>query len=309
MMRSASWGAVCGCLALTVVVGCSDANDPNECVSKGSEALSVCAKGATLKGVDVSVYQGTVNWSQVKSSGRAFAFARTSDGLNHPDTKFSQNWPAMKTAGIVRGVYQFFRPGQDPKAQAQMMLSAIDKAGGLQPGDLPPVLDIETADGQSAATIQARAKTWLQEVEKAVGAKPFVYTAAFMSSQIGSALSAYPLWVANYGPTCPTMPSGWSEWKFWQSADNGNVPGISGAVDLDQFDGTLAQLHGLALKAANPPPPSSSGSGATPAGTDVTPAEAAPNDGSQGATLGSGGTDAPPVSTTTAAPLDPCNQR
>jgi lysozyme len=305
MKRLASWMVACGCVALSVVTGCSSDPAPsnNECVASGSAALSVCAKGSTLKGVDVSVYQGTVSWAQVKSSGKTFAFARTSDGLTHPDSKFAANWPAMKSAGLVRGVYQFFRPGEDPHAQAKMMLDAIKAAGGLLPGDLPPVLDIEVTDSQTPATIQARAKLWLQDVETAIGAKPFVYTAAFMSNQIGTALAAYPLWVANYGATCPSMPSGWSSWHFWQNADNGNVPGISGGVDLDQFDGTLADLKAITLQGATPPPPTGSG-------PDVTPTGATPYDGSEGMTLGAGNDSAlPPVPQTNAAPFDPCAPR
>ena len=125
--------------------GCSSSEAPaSECVGSGADALKTCAKGATLTGIDISYYQGNVNWSQVKGSGRQFAFSRISDGLNYPDTKWAQNWPAMKTAGLVRGAYQFFRPSQDAGLQAQMVLDKLAAAGGLQPGDLPPDLDLES---------------------------------------------------------------------------------------------------------------------------------------------------------------------
>src|SRR4029078_12273263 len=111
---------------------------------------------------------------QVKASGYRFAFTRASDGLHHPDVRFAANWRGTKSAGVVRGVYQFFRPAHDPVAQAALMLTKVQSAGGLQPGDLPPVLDIETVDGVATATIRARAHAWLTYVERQTGKRPLV---------------------------------------------------------------------------------------------------------------------------------------
>ena len=255
-----------GIAALTVVtavgalslgaLGCSSSDDgsaaggDNGCAQSANEALSVCATGPLTKGVDVSTYQGTVAWASVKAAGKSFAIARVSDGLNYPDAQFATNWSHIKSAGLVRGVYQFFRPGQDPVQQADFLLSKLAAAGGLQPGDMAPVLDIEVTDSVANATIQARAKAWLDHIQAQTGRKPIVYTAAFMSSAIGTALTAWPLWVANYGPTCPTLPTGWSNWKMWQYSSTGAVGGISGNVDVDEFQGTLADL--LAFSDATP---------------------------------------------------------
>jgi lysozyme len=160
--------------ALFSTVGCSSADAPASegCVESGSAALKTCAKGATITGVDVSSYQGTVSWTQIKGSGRAFGIARISDGLSSVDTKFAQNWPAMKTAGIVRGSYQYFRPSQDAGLQAQLVLDKLAAAGGLKPGDLPPVLDLESADGLAPSIVVAKAKAWLAKIEAAIHVKP-----------------------------------------------------------------------------------------------------------------------------------------
>jgi lysozyme len=234
-------------LGAVLSAGCAT-GEPDPCLGQAESALRVCADGAIVEGIDVSYYQGTVNWTDVKQAGKLFAIVRVSDGLNYPDTQFERNWRSTKAAGIIRGTYQFFRPGQDPTRQADLLLSRIEAAGGLVPGDLPPVLDIEVTDGQSSATVVQRAKTWLQRVERAIGRKPLVYTAAFMSSVIGSNLSAYPLWVANWGVTCPLMPTGWTDWKFWQKSSTGRVSGISGNVDLDVFNGSLAELRAFAIQ-------------------------------------------------------------
>src|SRR5689334_4272820 len=118
------FAGVLACVALSALIGCSSAepSSENECVASGSDALRTCAKGTTLRGVDVSIYQGNVAWKKVRAAGRRFAFARVSDGVNHPDSKFGQNWRGMKRAGLVRGAYQFFRPSQSPHAQAALMI-------------------------------------------------------------------------------------------------------------------------------------------------------------------------------------------
>jgi len=305
-------GAVAVCVFLTGVmgaVGCSSSDQApvgDGCVGSGSEALKTCAKGATITGVDVSSYQGNVSWAQVKGAGRQFAFARISDGLNSVDSKFAQNWPAMKAAGIVRGSYQFFRPSQDAGLQAQMVLDKLAAAGGLQPGDLPPVLDLESADGLASSVVVTKAKAWLAKIEAAIKVKPIVYTAAFMSDVIGTNFGGYTLWVANYQTTCPTMPSGWTDWHFWQHADNGSVAGIGGNVDSDFFNGTLPQLQTLTIA------PPSGGTAAPPvdmtrfaAQPDLAFGDNKPKDGSQGATLGDS-SKTNDTNDTQSAPITPC---
>src|SRR5262245_11021642 len=88
------------------------------------EGLSVCPGKSTLTGVDVSIYEGTVDWAQVKASGRAFAITRVGDGLGG-DTTFDPNWAGIKSHGMVRGAYQYFRASKDPKQQADILLGKI----------------------------------------------------------------------------------------------------------------------------------------------------------------------------------------
>lgn len=208
---------------------------------------TVCIGGNTVPGVDVSVYEGSVNWPSVKAFGVAFAFARVSDG-SFLDTKFNANWTGIKAAGMVRGVYQFFEPGEDPVKQANILLSAIGNPPTLVPGDLPVVLDVEVTGGQSEATIIANMKTWIGNVQAGTGRVPMIYTApGFWDVNVGStAFSAYPLWAANWGVACPNLAEGWTNWVFWQFADNGNVTGISNPVDLDEFNGSMSDLLAFA---------------------------------------------------------------
>ena len=205
------------------------------------EAIVVCADGPTLEGIDVSYYQGTIDWDAVAADGIDFAIIRVSDGIGFEDPQFDRNWSEAQRVGIVRGVYQFFRPGQDPVAQADLLLSRM---GGLGPGDLPPVADVEDADGESAATIAANLAIWMDRVEAAIGRPPIIYTGRyFWESSVGAAdFSEHPLWVANWGVSCPNIPSPWSDWLFWQDSATGRIAGISGDVDTDFFNGDMAAL-------------------------------------------------------------------
>ena len=91
--------------------------------ASGSD-IKACASGQTVEGIDVSKWDGTINWKSVKSSGKAFAFIRVSDGVNSPDGTFATNWKNAKAAGVYRGVYQYFEASQDPTAQAKLLLNA-----------------------------------------------------------------------------------------------------------------------------------------------------------------------------------------
>jgi lysozyme len=216
----------------------------------------VCASGATVRGIDVSYHNGTINWSSVKASGVEFAFVRVSDGIGFRDPKFATYYPAAKAAGVIRGPYQFFRPNQDVAAQADLLVSAI--GGVYTPGDLPPVIDVEATGGLSPATVAARVRTWVDRVKGKLGIDPIVYTGKyFWRDQVGgpSSFANNALWIAAYTSLCPDIPSPWTRWTFWQHSDKGSVSGISGDVDLDKFNGSLADLIAFANGNAPPPPP------------------------------------------------------
>ncbi len=223
------------------------------CSASGSVAEEAVAAsraeltGTTVNGVDVSSYNGAVTWTSVKGAGIDFGYARLSTGAMLLDTQFDQNWSAMKAAGLLRGAYQFFRPGQDPTAQADLV---IQKVGVLGLGDLPVVLDLETSENQSGATIVANIQAWVARVTAGTGRAPIIYTSkrVWDLNVPSTAFASLPLWVAAWGTAAPSLPVEWTSWTFWQFSDSGSVPGISGnpGVDLDVFNGTLAQLQSLA---------------------------------------------------------------
>lgn len=242
-----------GLVVALTLVGCDGELDRRDLqagdaplASKSSAVTAnVCPDGATTYGIDVSKWQGHINWSQVAGDGVKYAFIRVSHGLNIIDERFAENWAGAKANGILRGVYQFFSADQDPIAQANLVLDALTTQGA---GDLMPVLDVEWTDGQTPQTIASKVGQWLAHMENALGVKPLIYTGSYWweANVNSSAYSDYPLWTPHWGVTCPSIASQWDGWLFWQYSATGSVAGISGDVDLNRFNGDLAALQALA---------------------------------------------------------------
>lgn len=206
--------------------------------------LAACDETATgpapvdrsVRGIDVSHWQGAIDWRAVEAGGIVFAFAKATEGATFTDPAFAANWEGMGGTRIIRGAYHFFRPQTDPAAQAAHFLRTVR----LGASDLPPALDVEVTDGVDRATLVSRVLAWLDAVEQGTGKRPIVYTYQnFYDTYLAGSLAGYPLWIARYGGTPPSV----SGWTFWQFSDAGSVPGISAAVDLDWFNGSEAELR------------------------------------------------------------------
>jgi lysozyme len=163
-----------------------------------------------------------------------------------------------RAAGVRRGAYHFFDPTEDGTAQAERFLATV---GAYEPGDLPPMLDLECPDGDDdclgtgasgqaePAAIAARMWAWIRAVEGATGTRPIVYTfsAYFRASGVDpTGLQAYPLFLG-YPTTgaCLPVPAPWSTATLWQYSWSGTVAGIRGLVDRDRFLGSTGDLFRL----------------------------------------------------------------
>ncbi len=228
-------------------------------------------------GIDVSHYQGSVDWFTVRAAGAAFAFAKATEGLSVTDPQFSTNWQGIKDSGLYRGAYHFGHPGSDPDAQALHFHSVV---GELAWGDLPPVLDIETSDGHPADAVIAWVLRFVARAESLFARPVILYTGGFWRNALGNplvpALAKQPLWIANYRGGAPVLPRNWSGWAFWQYSDGnfgqpGPMPGVRGPCDRDRFVGDLTQLESLSTLAAT----GGAGSGTVPTPTP-TPNAATP---------------------------------
>lgn len=202
----------------------------------------------STRGIDISHWQGEIDWAAVKHSGITFAFMKATDGHGFVDKRFSENWTRSKAEGLLRGAYHFFQPTIDPREQASLFAESVD----LDADDLPPVLDLEHHDKVTSANLIQGAKTWLSEVQNRLGRTPIIYTGpsfwnTFMKNRLGQAppwTAEHPLWIAHYTQLPqPIIPKGWSRWTFWQHTDRGSVDGIKAQVDMDWFNGGLDDLQ------------------------------------------------------------------
>ncbi|MFN8265019.1 MAG: glycoside hydrolase family 25 protein [Chitinophagaceae bacterium] len=202
----------------------------------------------SIHGIDVSRYQQLIDWQSVKEMNVQgiqieFVFIKATEGASNRDFLFGRNWRKAKDAGLHRGAYHFFIPSKDGILQARQFIGVVD----LEPGDLPPVLDIEQANGTPKKLLQQRVRDWLVAVEAAFGVKPVIYTNIdFYEKYLDGSFDEYPLWVAHY--LQPSAPRINRNWLFWQHSESGRVNGIAGKVDFNVFNGDSTALADLLLK-------------------------------------------------------------
>ncbi len=201
-----------------------------------------------IHGIDVSFYQQAIYWPSVKKMKEqnvqiGFVFIKATEGLGSTDKQFKRNWAQAKQQGIPRGAYHFFLATKDGKTQAKNFIKNVQ----LQPGDLPPVLDIEQLYGVSPKLMQQRIKDWLQLVEAAYHVKPIIYSNAdFYNRNLGAAFNKYPLWVAHYFEN--NQPRVSRDWTFWQHSSTGQINGITSKVDFNVFNGDSTAFKELLIK-------------------------------------------------------------
>jgi lysozyme len=233
---------------VALILAASAAMIAPRAVSAGTGSRARCPGRATVRGIDVSKWQGAVNWRKVRAAGVRFAFVRVSDGTTVLDPTFARNWRAARAAGVLRGAYQFFRPEEDPDEQADLLLATM---GALRAGDLPPALDLEVSGDVEPRELVRRVGRWVDRVRKATGVKPIVYTSALHWATLAGnsrRFRSHALWIAHHDVDCPITPSSWRGWTFHQHSRQAVISGIAGPVDENRFRGTLRSLRRLTVR-------------------------------------------------------------
>jgi GH25 family lysozyme M1 (1,4-beta-N-acetylmuramidase) len=209
------------------------------------------AHADVVYGMDVSGYQGNVDWSSAYANGARFTYIKATEGTSYTNPYFAQQYNGSYDVGMIRGSYHFARP--DVSSGTTQADYFIDNGGGWS-GDgktLPGALDIEWnpygADcyGLSASGMAGWISAFSSEYHAREGVYPVIYTAtSWWSECVGTAgdfSGTSPLWVARYSSSAGTLPYNWSYYTFWQNADSGTFPG-----DQDQFNGPYSQLQRIA---------------------------------------------------------------
>ena len=212
----------------------------------GAMVASPRANPSWLRGIDVSHYNGSIGWNKVANEGgKSFAIMKATEGRSYVDPTYADNRSGALAAGLVVTAYHFARPDRtngDARAEADHFVNVA----GIGVGDIIPALDLERTGGLSHKALVAWVWDFVREVQRRTRVRPMIYTGYFgWQDRTGDtqafADAGYKLWVANWYVQSPSVPAndwGGHGWTFWQYTDRGNVPGMSGPVDLDYFGGS-----------------------------------------------------------------------
>lgn len=205
--------------------------------------------GYEIRGIDISHYQGTVDWeslrhAMIENSPVRFIIIKSTEGVGHLDENFNDNFYQAKEYGFIRGAYHFWSVKSSARDQAYYFLKQVH----LEEGDLPPVLDVEQKRADmSTEDFQREVLTWLHIVEDKYHVKPIIYTYyKFKEQYLSDArFDDYPYWIAHYYVSKMEYKGAW---KFWQHTDAGKLPGIEGYVDIDLYNGSYYDLRQLTIQ-------------------------------------------------------------
>jgi GH25 family lysozyme M1 (1,4-beta-N-acetylmuramidase) len=140
-------------------------------VDKGHGSIIASTDSDITYGIDVSYFQGTINWSALKKDTLDFVIVKATGGNTYIDPQFHTNWNSLRENQLIRGAYHFFYADDDPKSQAKHYLNTV---GLLKSTDLPPILDVEITDHQTADILLTRVLEWLETVEQATKRRPIL---------------------------------------------------------------------------------------------------------------------------------------
>jgi lysozyme len=207
---------------------------------------------SNVSGIDVSRWQGEIDWGRVAAAGYHFAVIRATVGNYYTDPRFYENWHDAHDAGLLVTAYHVVKPKNSAETQITRLFEVLEQR---QP-DLPLVLDVELSDEQTPAVISGVIKECIQRIEQQTDRKPIIYTGAWfwdVNVLRATEWATCDLWVANYGVESPALPVDWTEWRFWQYSESGRVGGVSSQhTDLDQFNGSYDELLAYAKRPAEP---------------------------------------------------------
>ena len=214
----------------------------------GTKIYGICVpKEHTVFGLDISHHQGKINWRELQKSNPkeapiSFVYIKASEGSDHKDRRFEENWIGAKRHGFTRGAYHYFGTHSTGLAQANMFIKTVR----LEKGDLPPMVDVEEKTENMNLYIQ-ELKIFIAKIEEHYGVKPIIYSgkkykAKYLDDRY---FDRYPTWIAHYYVKSLNVEQNWT---IWQCSDKGRLPGINHDVDINIFNGELSKLESLKIK-------------------------------------------------------------
>ena len=192
-----------------------------------------------VHGIDISRYQGDINWDRVRSSGVSFAFIKATEGGDYADPSFRRYWNEAAQARIPRGAYHYFYFCRSGAEQAAWFISNVPRERGA----LPPVIDLEWTSSKTCPRrppsweILREAKIFKDILHRYYGQRPIIYTTVdfYRDNNLGSWPEEF--WLRSVAGH-PRIVYPGQRYTFWQYTGTGRVPGIGGDVDLNVFAGS-----------------------------------------------------------------------
>lgn len=210
-----------------------------------AQNASVPAAQVETAGVDLSKWQGAVDFAKIKAAGNRYVFVKVSQGALGADPDYRRNIAGARAAGLYVGSYHFYTTDQTAQSQFDNVAKHVD----MKAGDLPLVVDIEVLSKNSLPDLAGELQIFLGLIEKRYGIKPIVYSGENFANEYLKGFADYPLWLAEYtDAAAPKLPLDWNAWTFWQYSQSGRVPGVNGAVDTNRFNGNAEQLEALLVR-------------------------------------------------------------
>lgn len=194
-----------------------------------------------IHGIDVSKWNGNIDWMTVRKSGVAFAFIKATEGKDVVDPRFDDHWRQASATGIPHAPYHFYYFCSSADEQADWFIRNVPKAAMK----LPPVLDVEWNHGSKSCkykpgpeTVRAEMQRFLDRIESYYGKRPIIYTTVdFHRDNLVGQFANYHFWVRSVAAH-PEKIYEDRRWAFWQYTATGVIPGIQGPTDINVFAGT-----------------------------------------------------------------------
>ncbi|MBJ3761375.1 glycoside hydrolase family 25 protein [Maribius pontilimi] len=206
--------------------------DPTEWSGRRPESYAI-------HGIDISRWQDGIDWPRARDAGISFAFIKATEGGDRVDPGFAGHWDGAARAGVRRGAYHFFYFCRPAEEQARWFIQNVPREADA----LPPVLDMEwnhlsptCKTRPPAAQVQSEARKFIAILARHYGKRPIIYTTPDFYEQTGIGAVDATFWLRSVADH-PTVVYPRQDWAFWQYTGTGEVPGISGKVDINAFRG------------------------------------------------------------------------
>lgn len=185
-----------------------------------------------LYGIDVSHYQGNIDWKEVAADGNvSYVYLKATESSSLVDNTYRRNLEGCKRNKLPVGVYHFFSPTASAESQLENFRRTVDP----RDQDLIPIVDVEKVAKNNLPAFRKRLKTFLDGVEKTFGVKPLIYTGVnFYHKYLMGEFSGYKYMVARYDEEMPEFRDA-LPYILWQFTQSGRIRGIRGSVDRSCF--------------------------------------------------------------------------